>query len=334
MRLNQLLYQVPLTLFFLFVFYQFFDWAIYHAHWSGDVSLCQDTQGACWIYVRSNFQLLMYGLYPKPEQWRVSLVMLFVLVNTLFVMIPKFNHSRIPIISFFSVLPVTVTILMYGGFGLETVPTAFWGGFSLNVLMSVFTVFFSFPIGIFLAICRQSNNEVISFFSTLIIELTRSVPLITLIFIGAVVMPYMFEQSFMPDRLIRVMAMMILFSACYFAEIIRGGIQSIPPSQVDAGKSLGFSTFKSNLFIVLPQAIMISIPPIVNQIVLIIKSTTLVTIVSIFDILTIMRSSITNLEWASFYIEAYLFNGLCFWLLCYSLTLFGRYYENFYQLQR
>ena len=166
------------------------------------------------------------------------------------------------------------------------------------------------------------------------IEVIRSVPLITILFFASVILPFFMYPNNVYDKFVRIIMMYCIFSACYLAEIIRGGLQSVQIGQTEASKSLGFNDFQRSYLIILPQALRLSLPDIINQFILIIKSSTLVTIVGLFDILTIVRTTLIDVKWAPYYKEAYIFVAFCFWLICYSLARYSQYIERGYKLYR
>jgi general L-amino acid transport system permease protein len=217
--------------------------------------------------------------------------------------------------------------LLLGGLGLKSVETNAWGGLMLTVLLAVVSIVLSFPFGVLLALGRQSNLPVIRWLSTLVIEVIRGVPLISLLFIGAYMFPLFLPGNIRPDLVIRAIVGLTLFTAAYLAETIRGGLQSIPRGQTEAAQALGLSVPLALGLIVLPQALKISIPAIVGLFIGLLQDTTLVSIVGLFDLLGISRSILSNPLFIGRYAEVYLFIGLLYWVLCYAMSWGSRQLE-------
>lgn len=217
--------------------------------------------------------------------------------------------------------------LMLGGLGFRRVETNLWGGLMLTMFLSVVSIVLSFPFGVLLALGRQSSLPAIRWLSTLFIELVRGVPLISLLFIGAYLFPLFLPGNARPDLVLRAIVGLTLFTAAYLAETVRGGLQSIPRGQTEAANALGLSAPLALGLIVLPQALKISIPAIVGLFIAILQDTTLVSIVGLFDLLGISRSILSNPLFIGRYAEVYLFIGLLYWVLCYSMSWGSRRLE-------
>ncbi|MAJ82006.1 MAG: amino acid ABC transporter permease [Legionellales bacterium] len=317
----------------IYYFLIFFRWFFLDANFLGDVSMCH-VSGACWIYVIDNFKILMFGIYPSDQLWRVYVISFVSMLCVFFILSPYPKHKSFVCVFSIIILPLAVYCLMYGSFNLVRVPTNYWGGLFLNLLISFIVITISFPIGLLLAIGRTSDYKIISLFTTFVIEIIRSVPLITILFFATVILPFFMYPENVYDKFIRILIMYSIFSACYLAEIIRGGLQSVQVGQNEAARSLGLNEFQKLYLIILPQALRLSFPDIINQFILIIKSSTLVTIVGLFDILTIVKTTLIDVKWAPYYKEAYTFVALCFWLICYSLARYSQYIERGYKLYR
>jgi general L-amino acid transport system permease protein len=217
--------------------------------------------------------------------------------------------------------------LMLGGLGLKPVATNAWGGLLLTAFLSIVSIVLSFPFGVLLALGRQSSLPVVRWLSTLLIEVIRGVPLISLLFIGAYMFPLFLPGNIRPDQVVRAIVGLTLFTAAYLAETVRGGLQSIPRGQTEAANALGLSTPLTLVLIVLPQALKISIPAIVGLFIGILQDTTLVSIVGLFDLLGISRSILSNPLFLGRYAEVYLFIGLLYWVLCYAMSWGSRRLE-------
>jgi len=217
--------------------------------------------------------------------------------------------------------------LMQGGLGLERVETNDWGGLMLTMFLAIVSIVLSFPFGVLLALGRQSNLPVVRWLSTIVIEVVRGVPLISLLFIGAYMFPLFLPGNIRPDLVTRAIVGLTIFTAAYLAETVRGGLQSIPRGQTEAANALGLSTPLTLGLIVLPQALKISIPAIVGLFIGILQDTTLVSIVGLFDLLGISRSILSNPLFIGRYAEVYLFIGLLYWVLCYAMSWGSRRLE-------
>lgn len=226
-------------------------------------------------------------------------------------------------LSFFIVL-----WLMAGGFGLRSVPTSNWGGLMLTILIAVISIVLCFPLGVLLALGRQSSLPVIRWISILYIELIRGVPLIAILFIGQNMIPLFLPQGMRPDNVLRAIIGLTIFSAAYLAENVRGGLQSIPRGQVEAANALGLNPVLATSLIVLPQALKVSIPAIVGQFISLLQDTTLLSIVSIVELLGITRAILANPQFLGRYWEAYLFIGVIYWVLCYAMSWGSRRLEE------
>jgi general L-amino acid transport system permease protein len=214
-------------------------------------------------------------------------------------------------------------------FGLEEVNPTTWGGFMMTVLLSVVSIALSFPFGLLLALGRQSDLPVVRWLSTLYIEVIRGVPLISLLFIGSVMVPLFLPRNIpSPDLVVRAIIGLSLFTAAYLAETIRGGLQSIPKGQSEASSALGLNTPLTLALIVLPQALKISIPAIVGLFIALLQDTTLVSIVGLFDLLGISRTILANSDFVGLYAEAYIFIGVLFWVCCYAMSWGSRRLEE------
>lgn len=215
-----------------------------------------------------------------------------------------------------------------GGLGLKSVGSNLWGGLMLTLLMSVISILLSFPIGVLLALGRQSPLPIIRIFSVIYIELIRGLPLITLLFMGQVLLPLVLPEGMRPDRVLRAIVGLTLFSSAYLAENVRGGLQAIPRGQVEAAKALGLNPLSTTTFIVMPQALKIAIPSIVGQFISLVQDTTLLAIVGLVELLGISRSILANPKFLGRYSEVYLFIGILYWVFCYAMSVASRRLEQ------
>ncbi len=308
------------------------NWTIIEANWLGSNASDCTNDGACWVYISVWWQQLLFGQYPSEQIWRLVLcsglfiVLLIALIFHKHLCTPL--QKRLLLISTLF-YPVIAFALMYGGFlGLPIVETRFWGGLFLTLVIAVVGIVTSFPLGLLLALGRQSTLKIIRLFCIGFIELWRGVPLITVLFMASVMFPLFMPQGVNVDSLLRVLVGVSLFAAAYMAEIIRGGLQAIPKGQYEAAKATGLSYWQSMFIIILPQAITLVIPGIVSAFISLIKETTLVYIIGMFDFLGIVQFTASNSEWIRYTKEGYIFVGLIFWVICYSLSRYSRTLEK------
>ncbi len=240
--------------------------------------------------------------------------------------------QRLTLTLWIAYFPVAVFII--NGFGpedsgfLPSVPTRFWGGLLLSILLAIVGIVFSFPIGVVLALGRQSELPVLRTLSVLYIEFIRGVPLISLLFMGQVMLPLFMPQGVNPDRVIRAMVAIVMFAAAYLAENVRGGLQAIAKGQYEAAHALGLNGFQTMAYIVLPQALRTVIPVLVGQFIALFKDTSLVAIVGLLDLLGIARSVIANPKFIGTQREVFLFISLFYFVLSYALSYASRRLET------
>ncbi|MDC0074742.1 amino acid ABC transporter permease [Alphaproteobacteria bacterium] len=304
-----------------------FDWAYINASFLGNDSLACKSSGACWAWVDQRVHQFLYGFYPVGERWRVNLTLILLIPAIAFVLFdktPGVKYGR-----WFSLLyPFIATILLVGGFGLEEIPTKKFGGFMLNITVGIAGIVLSLPVGILLALGRRSKMTLIRIFCVIFIECFRGVPLITLLFVAAILLPIFLPTNVSLDLLVRVIVVVTAFSSAYMAEVIRGGLQAIPKGQYEAAQALGLGYWKLMMLIVLPQSLKISIPGIVNTFIGLFKDTTLVIVIGLFDILNIANSMLSNPDWMGLSTEAYIFISLFFFVACFSMSRYSIYLEK------
>ena len=304
----------------------FLDWALFEADFTGATGNECTAAGACWAWLDQRISQFLYGFYPAGSYWRVNLALVLLvpaLVYVLFENPPWARYGR-----WFSIVyPVIAAVLLVGGFGLEEISTDKFGGFMLNVVAGLAGIVLSLPIGIVLALGRRSRLPIVRILSVVFIEAIRGVPLITLLFVAIVILQLFLPPNVSLDQLVRVMIMVTLFASAYMAEVIRGGLQAIPEGQYEAARAMGLGYWQMMRLVVLPQALKISIPGIVNTFIGLFKDTTLVIIIGLFDILGQARLLQTNPEWIgkvdheTFVIAALFFFVICFSMSRYSINL-------------
>ncbi len=302
-------------------------WAFIDSLWFSTGAECQQADGACWSVITSNIRFITFGFYPYEQQWR-PLVAMFLLVILLFYSQNR-NHWKKPLACAWILGLFTMGLLMKGGiFGLIPVESAQWGGIPLTLLLSVFGLTAAYPLGVVLALGRQSKMPAVKTLCILYIELIRGVPLISLLFMSAVVFPLFFPEGFNIHALIRAQVAIIFFTAAYIAEVVRGGLQAIPRGQYEAAESLGLNYYLTIRLIVLPQALKIVIPPSVSILISAFKDTSLVVIIALFDFLKTTKTVLSEPEWLGFSSEAYIFAALVYFLCCFFMSNYSRRLEK------
>ena len=286
-------------------------------------------EGACWPYIYEKLYMYTYGFYPRTETWRPNIV--FGLTALLFVIVPllkHYKHKNRVTLSLIILYPLASYVLIAGGFGvLMPVSTDQWGGLLLTLIIASVGIIVSFPIGVLLALGRQSNLKVIKLFSTLFIEFIRAVPLITILFMASFVLPLFLESGNYFDKLLRALIGIALFQAAYFAEVVRGGLQAIPKGQYEAADAIGLSYFQKNILIILPQALKISIPNIVGSSISLFKDTTLVLIIGLFDMLAMVNLTSNDPYWLGRETEGFVFVTIVMWAILYTMSRYSRKLE-------
>lgn len=302
----------------------FVTWALLEATWSGTAQDCRAGAGACWAFIREKFWFSVFGLYPFEERWRPS-VMLAILVAMVLASTIRRFWNRWLLLAWAAAAPA-MWILMQGGvFGLPFVQTRQWGGIVITGIIAVYGLALGYPLSILLALGRRSELPLVRWFCTAIIECVRGVPLISLLFMAAIMLPLFFPEGVTVDRLIRVLFAYTLFTAAYMAEVVRGGLQALPRGQYEAADSLGLSYWQKMRLVILPQALTITIPAQVNTFIGLFKDTTLVVVIGVFDFFTTLRASLGDPNWLGFPTEAYLYAALVYFVLC---SLMSRYSQR------
>jgi general L-amino acid transport system permease protein len=306
-----------------------FRWMVTHAtFWGEDRSACTG-DGACWTFIRVRFPLFIYGQYPSAQYWRVDLMLVLLAAFCVPVLRDQVRHRWAWALALLLVFPVIAGVLLWGGvFGLAYVDTTLWGGLMLDVIVSFVVVAGSLPIGILLAFGRRSRLPIVRMLSVGYIEIWRGVPLLTVLFMSAVVFPLFLPEGVSIDRLIRAVAALVLFNAAYMAEVVRGGLQGVAAGQEEAAVSLGLHWGHVQAFVVLPQAMRIVVPGIINTVVDLFKDTTLVTIIGLFDLLGSVEQALKDPAWLGFATEGYVFSALMFFVCCFAMSAYGRSFER------
>jgi len=322
---------MSLTVFYVIysTVFPFLDWAIVSANFVGDdKSACTDG-GACWAFVGNRLPIFIYGTYPAAEYWRLDISFLLLILSFGPQFFEAFPYKKALGIFSLTGFPVIGFVLISGGsFGLEYVPTDRWGGLALTLTIAYVGIVAALPIGVALALGRRSEMPVIRAFCIAFIELWRGVPLISVLFMSSVMLPLFLPEGMNFDKLLRALIGITMFQSAYMAEVVRGGLQAIPRGQYEAAKAMGMGYWKSMGLIILPQALKLVIPGIVNTFIALFKDTTLVLIIGLFDILAIVESAITDPVWGAVATEGHLFVAFCFWLFCFSMSRYSQKLER------
>ena len=338
-NINSNWFNALLSLLIIFVLIQnippLLNWLFFDANFVGETKEECTGSGACWVFIKIWFPRLIYGLYPNAEIWRINLtfLMLIALVISGFFVPPKIKKYIIIFLLF--VFPfIAINLISGGNFGLEWVETTAWGGLSLTFIISIFALLFCFPVGMFLALGRRSSAPVIRYSSIGFIEFWRGVPLITVLFMASVMMPMFLPDGTYMDKLVRVIIAITLFEAAYMAEVIRGGLQSLPRGQYDAGKSLGMGYWRMHLLVILPQALKLVIPGVANTFLALVKDTPLILVVGLLELVGMIDMAKTNPDWLGFATEGYVFAGVVFWIICFNMSRYSQRLERKYKTDR
>ncbi len=325
---NALLTAVALYLLYITVV-PFVNWAIIDADWRGDSRASCSGTGACWVFIRVRFEQFMYGFYPDAEQWRVNTaaVLGVLLLAPLFIRsVPKKSW----LLGFVLVgYPLIAHLLLSGGrFGLPQVETGLWGGLLLTLVLSAVGIVAALPLGILLALGRRSKMPAVRICCVAFIELWRGVPLITVLFMASVMLPLFLPEGVSVDKLLRAMIGIVLFQSAYMAEVVRGGLQAIPQGQYEAAEALGLGYWKTMGLVILPQALKLVIPGIVNTFIALFKDTTLVLIIGLFDLLAVIQAAYNDPNWLGYAIEGHVFAALVYWLFCFGMSRYSQALEK------
>ncbi len=313
----------------LYLIPQFLSWAIFRAAWAPDYDACRvDGVGACWGVVAEKYRFILFGRYPFEEQWRPLVATVFLLGLLVGSCMRAFWRPWLAIL--WGVVLALFFMLMYGNvLGLSKVETDRWGGLPLTLLLASLSMVMAFPIAMVIALGRRSNLPAIRTVCTLYVELIRGVPLISVLFMASFMFPLFMPQGWSIDVLIRVLVGITLFAAAYMAEVIRGGLQAIPKGQIEAAATIGLSYWQTQRKIVLPQALAMVVPSIMNNFIGLFKDTSLVTIVSLYELTGALSLALnSDANWRPFKIEGYLFIALIYFAFCFSMSRYSLWVEG------
>ena len=314
-----------------------FEWVFLKGVWNADsLGGCREViaaahgenvEGACWAVINERFNQFIFGFYPSELYWRPLLVfalMAFAAVPVLFDHVPYRKYG----LMYSATFPIIAYFLIWGGLGLESVDSDQIGGFLLAVIIGVTGIVASLPIGIVLALGRQSSMFFIKTMCVVFIEFIRGVPLITLLFVASSLLNYFLPPGTSFDLIMRVVIMVTFFASAYMAEVIRGGLAALPSGQYEAADALGLNYWKSTRLIIMPQALKVSIPGIVNTFIGLFKDTTLVSVIGLLDPVGMLNPIRASSAWNGILWELYLFVAVMFWIFCFSMSRYSMYLEN------
>ena len=312
---------------------RFLRWAFVHAIWTvpsgASSALCRAAkgEGACWAVIDDRSRFILFGAYPYEEQWRPAVVCL------LFVALYALSAARAcwrPWLAgvWVAVPAASLTLLRGGTWGLSAVPSERWGGLPLTFLFATVGFAAAFPLAVVLAFGRRSSMPAIRALSVAYIELVRGVPLMTALFMAAVLFPLFVPAGFALDKLLRAQLALVLVIATHLAEVIRGGLQAVPQAQYEAAASMGLRFWPAMILVVLPQALRVTIPAIVNTFIAFFKDTSLVAVIGLFDLLGAARAAIVDPRWVGFSLEVYLFVGGLYFAFCFAVSSYSQRLEH------
>jgi general L-amino acid transport system permease protein len=305
----------------------FWDWAVTRATWDGTAQDCRAAGGACWAFIREKFWFSMFGLYPFEERWRPATI-LAVLAAMILASTRRAFWNRWLLLAWAAAAPAMWLLMQGGVLGLVEVPTRQWGGLAITGLIAAYGLALGYPLAVLLALARRSRMRLVRWTATAVIECVRGVPLVSLLFMAAIMLPLFLPQEITIDRLVRVLLGFALFTAAYLAEVIRGGLQAIPRAQVEAAAALGLSNWRRMRLVLLPQALVVTIPAQVNTFIALLKDTTLVVVIGVFDFFTTLRAALGDPNWLGFPTEAYLYAASVYFLLCFTMSRYAHRLEK------
>src|SRR4051812_5109782 len=310
----------------------FVEWGVVNAVWSvpeNQTQACRDLRGigACWAVITEKHRFILFGTYPYEEHWRPALVCLLFIGLYAVSGMRRFWRKELALV--WVVTLVAIGVLMWGGFaGLTYVPQERWGGLVITLLLATFGLALAFPLAILVALGRRSSLPAIKALCVIYVELIRGVPLISLLFMASVMFPLFLPEGMNIDKLLRAQIAFILFAGAYLAEVVRGGLQALPKGQGEAADALGLSYWQKTGFIILPQALRLVIPPLVNTFIGFFKDTSLVLIIGLFDLLTMGKVALSDPPWQSFSTEMYIALAVVYIAFCYAMSKYSRNLER------
>lgn len=312
------------TLLVLFVLVKFglwfLNWAILDAVWVGESRDVATGEGATWAFIVKKIRFFLFGFFPKEEIWRIIVALVLLVISFVPYFFKTIKHKFFVFAGQMVLWPIVIGFFLSGGLFLSKISTNDWGGLTLTLILSLLGLLYSFPIGILLALARRSEMPVIRGLSIAYIEFFRGIPLITILFMSSVVIPFFLPSGVAIDKIIRVVIGMTFFQSAYLAEVIRGGLQAIPKGQYEAAEALGFEFALQSYLIIIPQVFKITVSNIGGISISFIKDTTLVLIIGMFDLLGIVSPLASDSNWLGMEPEGLIFAGFVYWVLCFTIS--------------
>ena len=305
------------------------QWAVFQADWTGTTRADCTSEGACWVFIKQRFDQFMYGFYPEELRWRVDLTVWLVVIGAAPLFVPMMPRKALYGLVFLVAYPLLAFWLLHGGFlGLSEVETSQWGGLMLTLVIAAVGIAGALPLGILLALGRRSKMPAIRVICVTFIEFWRGVPLITVLFMSSVMLPLFLPEGLSFDKLLRALIGVILFQSAYIAEVVRGGLQAIPKGQYEAAAAMGLGYWRMMGLVILPQALKLVIPGIVNTFIALFKDTSLVIIIGLFDLLNSVKQAAADPAWLGMATEGYVFAALVFWVFCFGMSRYSMHLER------
>ena len=303
-------------------------WLFVDSVWGAhNAQLCGDS-GACWSVIADRYRLIFFGLYPHDEQWRSAIACVVVIVMVVLSCLPKFFDIR-RLAFIWGVGFALYVLLMRGGlFGLQYVPTDRWGGLALTLYIYAAVILIGMPLAIALALARRTRLPAIRMTIAAIVDMIRSLPLLTILFTFSLIIPFVLPSWAQGDKLHRVILGFAFFFACYQSESIRGGLQAIPHGQDEVARALGLTPFQRLRLVILPQAFRNSMPMTINQFIVTFKETSIIVIVGLFEFMASAGAAYQVAEWSPYFKEVLVFIALIYFCFAFSLSLYGRFLEH------
>jgi general L-amino acid transport system permease protein len=326
------IYSTALTLFaiwaLLITLPDFFSWAVLNAVWqTDDPAMCRQAAGACWAVIAEKHRVMLFGTFPYEEHWRGVLVILLI-VGTAALSVFKRFWSYWLFFVWLGLTGILLVLLLGGVFGLAETGTHQWGGLPLTLFMFVGTVVGGMPLAIVLALGRTSSLPAVKSLCLAFTEIVRGVPLITVLFMASLMFPLFMPEGLTINKFLRAQIGMILFFGAYAAEIVRGGLQAIERGQYEAADSIGLDYWQKTKRIILPQALRVVLPALMNDIIRAFKNTTFVSIIGLFDVLGATATALEDPLWVLYALEAYVFIFVIYLVFCYAMSKYSERVEN------
>lgn len=304
------------------------NWAIFNAVWAPNAAeACAQADGACWSVITTRWRLIFFGLYPAEEQWRAAIATLVLLGAVILSCLPMMMRP-IRIITLWIAAFAIFLLLMQGAGIFTAVSSERWSGLPLTMFIYAAVIVLGWPLAVCLALLRVCDYPVIRLVVAGAVDIIRSLPLLTILFAFSLIIPLFLPPDANVDKVYRVIFGFTIFFACYQSEIVRGGLQSVPPGQTEAAKALGLGYAKTMCYVVLPQVIRNVMPMSVNQLVISFKETSIIIIVGLFELLAAAKSAFGTADWNAYYKEVYIFIAIIYFLFSFGLSSYGKYLEE------